>query len=79
MNNFREIEGEAGQNIFKFVALKKIQKSTNIQEKIELSKKYQVLCDETAMVGVIEQENMPMLIVETEEIKFNRPAKEAPG
>lgn len=48
--DFKEVTGEAAEDLFKFAALRKIEESS---EKAKLSVKYQVLVKETAMVGVI--------------------------
>ena len=58
------------ENVFKFAALKKIQSIDNAVDKIALSIKHQVLCDATAMVGVLKQENMSTLLSKEVVIDF---------
>ena len=55
-NEFRCVEtGSARQALFQMAALDWIYKESDTQDKIDISLKYQVLCDETAMVGVIKE------------------------
>lgn len=53
---FTELTGEAASDLIKFAAFQKIQKTMNKTEKIKLSVHYQILCDETSMIGVVKQE-----------------------
>ena len=41
--------------LFKMAAYDKIEKETNASTRISLSTKYQVVCDDTAIVGVLKQ------------------------
>ena len=60
--DFTEVSQEnLVDNLFKFVALKTLQTISNNSEKIALSVKHQVLCDATAMVGILKQENSSSL------------------
>ena len=52
---FVEVEGEEAANLFKLAASKEIEKAKDVQQQRNLSTKYQVLCDETAIVGVKKQ------------------------
>ena len=48
---FKRVDGEsASKALFKMAAHHKIAQTSN---KVEMSKKYQVLCSQTAMIGVI--------------------------
>ena len=49
--------GAASEALFKMAALDRINHDESLTkpQKVELSVKYQVLCDETAMVGVLKR------------------------
>lgn len=51
--DFTELTGEAAIDLIKFAAFQKIQNTTDKAEKIKLSVQYQLLCDETSMIGVV--------------------------
>ena len=51
--DFEEATGEAAETVIKFAAMKKIQETKDKAAQIALSLKYQVLCDHTAMIGVV--------------------------
>ena len=52
-NEFRQAEGEnASQALFKIAAQEQI---NNCNQQVAQSLKYQVLCDQTAMIGVVKQ------------------------
>ena len=54
--DFTEVQGESAKSsLIKFAVFKKISELTNIPERAQMSTKYQVLCNETAMVGVLKQ------------------------
>ena len=55
-NEFRQVKaGSASIALFQMAALNRINEEFLIEMKIALSLKYQVLCDETALVGVIKE------------------------
>ena len=55
-SEFRCVEaGSASLSLFKMAAQDRINKQQNTHVKEEISIKYQVLCDETALVGVIKE------------------------
>ena len=53
--DFSEVQGEAAQALFKMAAHRKIEKSKDPAARKSLSVKYQVVCDDTAIVGVLKQ------------------------
>lgn len=55
--DFIEVTGETGQALLKRAAYSEILKQQSQEAKIELSLKHQILCDETALVGVIKQKD----------------------
>ena len=55
-DDFTELTGEKGSQLLKFVQFKQIQETKDKQAKIRMSIKYQILCEETAMIGVIKQD-----------------------
>ena len=54
--NFKKVEGCSAEALFKMAAFNKIEKSQN-EAKVNLSIKYQVLCNETAIIGVLKQQD----------------------
>ena len=67
------IEGPAGQALFKLAIFNMLEdktSSTARDKKIAASLKYQVLCDDTAIIGVCSQENKATGEVEESNIKF---------
>lgn len=62
--DFVEATGAAAEDLFKFAALKQIQSCESVETRIKDSVRYQVLCDDTAMVGVIKQEASSMFAKE---------------
>lgn len=55
--DFVEVEGEAAEALFKMAVLDQIRSEPSTDAKKQLSLKHQVLCDETAMVGVIKMKD----------------------
>lgn len=66
------MEGEEAANLFKLAASSEIEKTTDCQQQRNLSTKYQVLCDETAIVGVKKQKVKASGEMEETEIKFTK-------
>ena len=57
-NDFQRIEDiDIAKAVFKLAAFNKIQNSSSSHEKRDLSIQYQVLCEETAIIGVKKQKN----------------------
>ena len=54
-DDFREVTGDDAESLFQFVALSEINSTKDKAQKVAQSLKYQVLCDHTAIVGVIKQ------------------------
>ena len=67
--DFTELTGESAIDLLKFAAFKMIQRTNYVAKKIELSVRYQILCDETSMIGVIKQENKST--EQPKEVKFS--------
>ena len=54
VNSFKKVEeGSLSKAIFKNAALSSMQEGVSGAERIKMSVKYQVLTDETAMIGVV--------------------------
>jgi hypothetical protein len=74
--DFTEVTGDAGEALVKFAALRQIQKTLNEQEQVSMSLKYKVLCDKTAMVAVIKQENKSVFSMNEVVVKFESSQRE---
>ena len=55
--DFVEVTGEAAQGLFKYAAFSKINDAKSAADRSALSVAYQTLCDDTALVGVIKQQD----------------------
>ena len=53
LDRFKKIEGPAATALFKMAAYHKIEETEENEEKVKISVKHQVVCDETAIVGVL--------------------------
>ena len=57
-NDFEMLEDEkAAAALIKLAAFKSLQEKESASERRSMSIKYQVLCEETAIIGVIKQKN----------------------
>lgn len=72
-SDFKKVDGEqASEALFKMAAYEEILKG---HDQIALSVKYQVLCDETAMIGVIKQKDKATGDLKEYEETFEKYAK----
>ena len=62
--------------LFKQAAYDKIQESKSKQKQIELSQKYQVLCEHTSLIGVIKQKKKPTGEVQVERRHYKPQVKQ---
>ena len=70
-NDFTEIEGQAAESLIKSAAYQDLDKLSG-EDKVKMSVKYQVLCDATAIIGVMKQtDNVSGELQETT-IKFGK-------
>lgn len=53
LDMFKKLEGAAATALFKMAAYHKIEEETEDEKKIKISVKHQVVCDQTAIVGVL--------------------------
>ena len=70
-NDFKQVEGTAAQALFKVAVFNEMEKLEPEKQK-ELSLKYQVLCDQTAIVGVMKQTNQATGELQESVIKFGK-------
>lgn len=59
-SDFIEVQGLYANNLYKIAAndaIQKIQASGDTQQAKNLSLKYQLLCDETAIIGIMKQKD----------------------
>jgi hypothetical protein len=68
------VGGSAGEALFKMAVFNKIETEPDISVKKELSLKHQVLCDETAIIGVMKQTNKTTGELKETSIKFGKEA-----
>ena len=66
------LEGESAFGLFKQAAYEMINREVSAEAKASLSQKYQVLCDETALVGVIKQTDKVSGEVKEITVEFGR-------
>jgi len=76
--DFSEVTGEAGETLVKFAALKQIQATADVKQQVVLSLKYKVLCDQTAMVGVIKQDKKSIFDIREVVVKFESKQRDFP-
>ena len=78
-DDFKEVTGEAAQTLHKMAVFNELESSRleSNQDKIDLSIKYQVLCDLTAIVGVQKQAHKATGELVESEIKFGKEANNA--
>ena len=70
--DFKQLEGDKADALFKMAIHNEIQKQESTEKKKELSVKHQVLCDETAMIGVLKQTEKATGELQETHIDFNR-------
>ena len=73
--DFIEVQGHSASNLFKIAAndaIEKIQNSGDAQQAKNLSLKYQVLCNQTAIVGVMKQKDKVTGELQESTIKFSK-------
>ena len=70
--DFKQIEGPVGEALFKKGVHDWLEgnKIASKNQRVEASVKYQVLCDDTAIIGVCKQENKATGEVQESTIKF---------
>ena len=71
--DFKQVEGPVGEALFKKGVhdwLDGSNKSATKDDRVKTSVKYQVLCDDTAIIGVSKQENKATGEVQESTIKF---------
>ena len=71
-DEFQEVQGEEASNLLKMAAHFEIEKETDPAKQKELSLKYQILCDETAIVGVMKQKDKAAGEMQETTIEFSR-------
>ena len=67
-NDFKEVFDDDAESLFQYAALSLINSTEDKEQKVKQSLKYQVLCDHTAMVGVIKQKQS---YAEVQEVSAN--------
>ena len=77
-DDFKEVSGQSGEALFKKAVYEDIEKSVSAQYKINLSTKYQVLCEETAIIGVLKEENKATGELQESTIAFGKDALPEP-
>ena len=71
--DFQKVEGPAAEAIFKMAVHNELQRGGKEESaEIALSLKHQVICDKTAIVGVLKQENKTTGEVQESTIKFGK-------
>ena len=70
--DFTQVEGPAAEALLKMVAFHEIERTKDKALQKMLSLKYQVVCDETAIVGVMKQANKATGEPEESVVKFGR-------
>ena len=71
-NDFTVVTGESAKGLFKQAAHEKIQMLTDTAQKVEVSLKYQTLCDDTSLVGVIKQKDKASGEVKEMTVEFGK-------
>ena len=70
--DFKRVEGDqAAQALIKLAAFQRLEKEKDTQQ-VQTSLKYQVLCDQTAIVGVLKQTDKATGELQTSTIKFTK-------
>ena len=67
-----QVAGEAAQGLFKYAALGKINDTQSAADRSALSVAYQTLCDDTALVGVIKQQDKATGELKEMTVNFDR-------
>ena len=75
--DFVEIEGKAADSLIKTAANQELNKLSG-QQKVNLSIKHQVLCDATAIIGVMKQTDKASGQLQEKTIKFSKEALPEP-
>lgn len=77
--DFTEVQGATGQSLFKMAVFNELEsKKKTDEERIAMSLKYQVLSEDTAIIGVCKQENKSSGEVQESTIEFGKSAAPLP-
>ncbi len=76
--DYKELTGHEAEALFKIAAHNEINEIHDDSQKVRLSLKYQVLSDQTAVIGVLKQKSIASGELEEVEVKFNLQAKPLP-